>query len=126
MLKEEAIRKHRAMWNWIAQQIENEKHTMNIGVLKANYVEHSGDNAIEMYKHNNCYLCNYTDINCYKCPLIWPSEFKSYQCEHGFQLPNGYNRNGLYSECWHLNYTDDWQLQAKLAREIANLPEQEE
>lgn len=126
MLKEEAIRKHRAMWNYIAQQIENEKHTMNIGELKSKYVEHSGDNAVEMYTHNNCYLCKYTDIKCYECPLIWSSEFKSYQCEYGFRLPNGYISEGLYAECYHLYCTGDWQLQAELARKIANLPEKED
>lgn len=126
MLREDAIKKHRAMWNYIAQQIENEKHTMKINVLKANYVKHSGDNAVEMDKHNNCYLCNYTDMNCRECPLIWPSEFKLFQCEAGFQLPNGYISEGLYSKCCQLYCTGDWQSQAELARKIANLPEREE
>ena len=89
-------------------------------------MEHSGDDAVKMYAHNNCYLCNYTDVKCNECPLIWPSEFNSYQCEHGFRLPNGNIVKGLYSECYHLNRTDDWQSQAKLAREIANLPEKDD
>lgn len=126
MLREDAIKKHRAMWNYIAQRIENEKNTMNIGTLKANYVEHSGDDIIEMSAHNKCYLCNYTDIHCRECPLIWPSDFKLYQCENGFLLPNGHISEGLYSECYHLQCTGDWQLQAELARKIANLPEKED
>ena len=117
MLREEAIKKHRAMWNWIAEQIVNHEHTMNIATLKRRHIEMQGDDLQEMYMHNNCYLCNYTDINCSECPLLWPSDAIVYQCEHG------YIDKGLYFQCWGLYGSDNWKLQAQLAYEIAKLPE---
>ena len=126
MLREEAIKKHRAMWNWIAEQIVTYERTMNIGTLKEKYIEMQGDDTRKMYLTNNCYLCNYTDINCYKCPIIWPSEFERFQCEDSTILPNGYIVDGLYTECRKLYLTNDWQSQAELARKIANLPLKEE
>ena len=117
MLREEAIKKHRAMWNWIAEQIVTNERTMNIGTLKQEYIEMQGDDLQEMYTHNHCYLCNYTDINCSECPLLWPSDAKEYQCEYG------YFGEGLYRRCLNLSSSDEWKLQAELVYEIANLPE---
>ena len=116
MLREEAIKKHRAMWKWIAEQIVNEEHTKDIASLKSNYIDMQGDTQ-KMYFHNNCYLCKYTDVNCSRCPLLWPSDAFNYQCEYG------YIGEGLYFRCLDLNGSDEWKLQAQLAYEIANLPE---
>jgi len=117
MLREEAIKKHRAMWNWIAEQILNHVHTMNIGSLKAEYIGMQGEDTLEMHKHNNCYLCHYTDINCRSCPLSWPTNAANFKCEVG------YYDMGLYSRCANMTNTGNWRLQAELAYEIANLPE---
>ena len=116
MLREEAIKKHRAMWNWIAEQIENEKCAMRIGILKAKFLEMQGDDTTAMKAKCNCYLCYYTDYDCRNCPLVWPSDARDLKCEAGY---------GLYKQCRMLFYENDWQLQAKLCREIANLPERE-
>ena len=117
MLKKEAIKKHRAMWKWIAEQIVNAEHTMNIATQKSTYINMQCDDRQKMYMHNNCYLCNYTDVNCSECPLLWPSDAKEYQCEHG------YIDKGLYYQCCDLYGSGKWKLQAELAYEIANLPE---
>ena len=117
MLREEAIKKHRAMWNWIAERILNDERTMNIGKLKQKYIEMQGDDMRKMYTRNNCYLCYYADINCTKCPLSWPSDAYDYMCEYG------YFGEGLYLRCLNLMNSGEWKLQAELAYEIANLPE---
>lgn len=43
MLREEAIKKHRAMWNWIAEEIVTNERTRKIGTLKRIYIERQGD-----------------------------------------------------------------------------------
>ena len=116
MLREEAIKKHRAMWNWIAEQIVTNEHTMNIASLKSDYIDMQKKKK-KMCYHNYCYLCKYTDVNCNECPLLWPSDAKEYQCE------DGYIDKGLYFQCCDLYGSDNWKLQAQLAYEIANLPE---
>lgn len=116
MLREEAIKKHRAMWNWIAEQIVTNEHTMNIASLKSDYIDMQGDTQ-KMCYHNYCYLCKYTDVDCRKCPLLWPSDAKEYQCEHD------YIDKGLYYRACDLYGKGSWKIQAQLAYEIANLPE---
>ena len=122
MLREEAIKKHRAMWKWIAEQIENEKHTMNIAILKVNFIEQQGDDTLDMKLYENCYLCCYTAAECKNCPLLWPSESDSLMCIYGYKSANGYSK-GLFNKCYNLCDENDWQLQAKLCRKIANLPQ---
>lgn len=123
MLREEAIKKHRAMWNWIAEQIENEQKVINIGILKTKFLEMQGDDTTAMKLKCNCYLCYYTDSDCRNCPLIWPSESDLLRCEQGYQLPNGCYSEGLYKKCRTLDNRNHWKLQAILCRKIANLPE---
>lgn len=108
------------MWNWIARQILSDERTMNIGKLKQKYIEMQGDDIRKMYLHNNCYLCHYTDVNCIRCPLSWPSHATDYMCEFG------YIASGLYLRCLDLYGSGEWKLQAELAYEIANLPERED
>ena len=124
MLREEAIKKHRAMWNWIAEQIVTNERTMNIAMLKNNYIGMQGD-ILKLYTCNNCYLCAYTKVNCEECPLLWPSHANNYKCEYGYILSNRDNSTGLYSRCLNLMDSGKWKLQAQLAYEIANLPERE-
>ena len=106
------------MWNWIAEHIVTNERTMNIGTLKQEYIEMQGDDLQEMYTHNHCYLCAYTDVNCRRCPLSWPSDVITYMCECGY-----YFDDGLYTRCLNLYASGEWKLQAQLAYEIANLPE---
>lgn len=123
MLKEEAIRKHRDMWNYIADEIENEQYAMNIAVLKAIYLVRVGDANDDLKHHANCYLCHYTNFKCDDCPLKWPSDSSVAKCEFGFKNEHGMSTAGLYKQCYELGYSEYWEKQAKIAREIANLPE---
>lgn len=122
MIREEAITKHRAMWNWFAEQIENEQRTMNIGTLKSVFLERQGDDTIDMRIYHRCYLCYYSAGDCENCPLLWPSESQILKCEFGYVTIYGYTK-GLYNKCYMLYNSNYWQLQAKLCRKIANLPE---
>lgn len=126
MLKEEAIRKHRAMWNYIADEIENTHHTISIENMKGNYVERVGDANMYMRRYSNCYLCYYTKFKCKNCPIKWPSDAHVRMCENGFMNEHDMSTAGLYKQCRKLADSGEWEKQAKLAREIANLPEQED
>lgn len=134
--KEEAIRKHRTMWNWIAERIERIQHVVDISEMKKVYVERE-ENRNELV--NDCYCCEYafeyafmkngtTNKMCVYCPLIWKTEedgVKQYQCEVGCKSDNGDFEDGQWWECRGLydRYDNPWGEQARLAREIANLPE---
>lgn len=53
--REEAIRKHREMWNWIAEQYE-EGRTASVQRLKREFIErHYPNDLPNLY----CYCCEY-------------------------------------------------------------------
>lgn len=119
--KEEAIRKHRDMWNWIADRIKERKQPVNVGNLKQDYIEQHNENV-----GYSCYLCQYcidkVEDNeryeeCKYCPLDWESdgdEYGSYQC-----LDNN-DEMGLYRKA---DRTVVWEEQYELCKKIANLKE---
>lgn len=72
LTREQAIAEHRKMWNWIADQIERGKATIDIWESKRVYMQ---INRIEPIL-NDCFLCEYTKRNrqeniCDFCPLLW-------------------------------------------------------
>lgn len=112
LTREQAITEHRKMWNWIADEIERLKTVCNINILKFDYLTESKfkNEAILSW----CFLCEYSYKNkdnkdniCELCPVI--SSIKGIGC-----------LNGLYSLVCR---SENWQEQAKFARQIANLPE---
>ena len=119
--REEAIRKHREMWNWIADRIMERKQPVIINNLKREYVRQHNENILY-----NCYLCDYCihvmdgeewEERCKYCPLDWESDGDEdglYQCleNHGVI--------GLYAEA---ERTVVWEEQYKLCKKIANLEE---
>lgn len=122
--REEAIRKHREMWNWIADRIKERKQTVRIESLKEAYIERH--NECVLY---SCYLCDYSigmleegkyfPDRCKYCPLDWEStgdEDGIYQC-----LEN-HGEKGLYEEAMR---TSLWEEQYALCKKIANLKERE-
>lgn len=120
MTREEAIKKHREMWNWIADWIERCESTCNIDILKEYYIYTNEDIIMyNVYKefYNCCYCCVYADNNCNRCPVEWPSTAKEFMCE---VTDNEYTDDGLWLECFA---SKDWKEQVELARQIANLPE---
>lgn len=111
--KREAIKLHRELWRWLAENPSGEKEDWFY--LKKNLDKYSDVRA-------NCFLCHYaiekTDTSvgslaCVACPLIWKI---SRRCE-----TNSAGRNSYY-EMWQDNYSTSKQ-RAKLALKIANLKE---
>ena len=117
MEKDEAVRKHREMWNAIADKIEARKHGIDIYKEKGRI---AGRGIL-----NNCFCCEFArteyDVpNCDICPMIWPSDSEDFMCE---DTGNEHYGGGLYQKC--VDSVVDWEKQAQLARQIANLPEKQ-
>lgn len=112
LTKKKTVEEHRKMWNWIGNEIMRSHMTKNIDELKKMYLTIYDKPLISF----NCYCCEYTldvDTNsCIdSCPLIWPGDKMS--CCYG----------GLYSQICN---EQNWQKQAELAYQIADLPERED
>ncbi|SDY29880.1 hypothetical protein [Eubacterium barkeri] len=106
--KSEAVRRHRKMWNWIADETDRLK-------FKVEKCEYFYNFEIEDIPSLECYCCEYLfnlgNCKCLNgCPIDWGNYF-------GCQKPC---LESLY-KLWCLEC--DWQKAANLAREIANLPE---
>lgn len=102
------------MWSWIADNQEK----MEI------YGDGMKDKYISLYEKRkplkSCYLCDYVDreyLDCDQCPIDWGNN--SYQPCLDYDDKEGYN-HGLFSR-WKRE--TNLHEAAKLAREIANLPE---
>ena len=104
MTKEEAIRKHRKMWRWLAK---------NPGERKEDYLRKFDPEA---RLGTDCYLCGYVNENhkrnCRYCPVKWPEE----SC---------YCYGGLYSKWFDAMNYENYALAAEIAKQIAELPEKE-
>lgn len=108
--REETIKNHRKMWNWIADQIRDGRKD-TISALKIKYLIEHGYNPDTIL--HGCFCCEYSvqengdyDNYCESCPLIWGNEE---YCEDGYFCEN---------EGW--NWTVFTEENAK---EIASLPE---
>ena len=114
LTREQAIAEHRKMWNWIADKIEECEEVFDIDIIKIEYL------TLNEYKGmlENCFLCEYArkerekrdfGVSCDYCPIT--------------RLDGSGCLGGLYHE---VRTAENWKEQAKLARQIANLPEREE
>lgn len=131
--REEAIRLHREMWNWIADEEEkgNNVEKMDFIFLEADEFvdDYWGSIEIDCY----CFCCEYAkqkadengeeyDYRCKYCPLEWENANKDLL----FMCCDNEEKNddeGLYC-LW--NDKDIPPIEkAKYARQIANLPERE-
>ena len=146
LTKQEAIKYHREMWNWIAEQYENGSEEQ-IEILKNNFTS----SKYHEFIYCNCYCCEYADneslINthdhrCYSCPIIWGNEKEAdeyYKTEvapfNSFDKPYyciGYYRSidGLFSKISKLIKKSNVELKRKeiveLAKQIANLEERKD
>lgn len=95
------------MWNWIADEIEMRKKVLDIVDLKLEYCVYN-----DLYLKSSCFCCEYNNgiYTCEHCPLMW-GEFNTC-CNN--------TETGMYDR---VVYTSTWQVQAEIARQIANLPE---
>lgn len=130
--KDEAIKRHREMWTWIAEQLESDRLEKNISFLKEEYCKKN--NMLSLTNH--CFCCEYSmqltfANHCKHCPLIWGTEkdTKGYYCENGLD-PTDYeiksmDDTGLWMIASYYAHKFEFKTAAKYARKIANLPERE-
>lgn len=140
LTKQEAINNHRAMWNWIADELEKRENTYDtVWELKEKFIDINSLPEIL----NDCFCCQYVDTHYYKgwafpgackiCPLIWGNEeFVGDTCFcEGLSLEENETFNcdyektrGPYGKLIDVLIVEkDFEKAAKLARQIANLPE---
>ena len=115
LTKEEAIKRHRMMWNWIAYEtLKRERF-----VTKQEAIEHFG--WCESKMRSRCWCCAYAykdkDWGCNKCPIQWPGG----RC---YSFLNGVF--GLYDDWCAMKESPKYKEAADLAYQIANLPERED
>lgn len=126
LTKEQAIAEHRKMWNWIADRLEEHHPGYDVCMYKEKYMEENFPNNNIMH---NCFCCQYAvqenDYNyftnfCINCPLVWGTEANTdeFFCEKG-----NCEEYGLWSYAQRLTKNLCYDEAAKVARQIANLPE---
>ena len=112
LTKEEAIREHRKMWNWIAEQYE-QYGFQDIACLKDEYLNTYRPEFLSM--DSECFCCEYVTqqgAECTECPVVWGGN-KAYICTSG-----EYGRLCCVKK--------DKFIAGFLARKIANLPEKKD
>ena len=136
LTKEEAIRRHRLMWNWIAEEAEKGKL-----VTKKDAFKHFGWNATDTFAM--CWCCEWAHIEqrrneelgidfesrCCICPLDWSNDENEIIKTACTANPtyDGIVHDGLYDVWWSKTYMEEDPTESsRLARIIANLPEKKE
>ena len=117
LTKQEAIKNHRIMWLWIANETLKRKEK----VYKEDYFREM-EISIENRPFNDCYCCEYDfqySDDCSNCPLDWKSKVDSFMCQDKYEMDD---EKGLFEQ-W-LDETD-YKKASKLARRIAKLKERE-
>lgn len=128
MTKEEAIIKHRRLWNEVADMLDRGEIYDHADILKRRALNNIGE---ENDIYNNCYCCEYAKNDCRKCPVIWNNErYDDYMCEAGY--------DDIFDDLYDVKDKSEWanflilikqkdyDTAAEIAREIANLPERSE
>lgn len=106
LTREQAIAEHRKMWRWLAENPTKRKIEYIFDELSKRNI-----NTGEMI--NQCFLCTYTGAHCESCPLDWGSATNC--CDEG--------NASLFKKWIHARSIEE---KAKLARQIAELPERTE
>lgn len=119
--KEEAVRRHRELWNKIAELCTG---GFNVGMIKTMALNALGYYDSRDYPTNGCWACEYAINNamylhrinegvCCFCPIKW----KTALC---------HDKGGEY-DMWTRYILDrNYEKAAEMARVIANLPEKED
>lgn len=118
MAREEAIAKHREMWNWIADMYENGNGDYVVSLKRLWCKEH---HAILKAK---CYLCEYAASDCGNCPLAW-GDNEDDDCIDLIDDYGVHEKCGLYAEVSNYSQYHQYKKAAEISRKIANLPERE-
>lgn len=130
LTREEAIRRHRLMWNWIADETEKTGEL----ITKKDAFKHFGWARIEAVL--SCWCCEWVylkynkfDSPCSYCPLDWSNgEKKILEADCcNIRTCDGDTGHGLYRQWLNVtSYEKDPTEASRLARIIANLPEKKE
>lgn len=138
LTKEECVRRHILLWNYIADEIlEQEKVPWN---YKVKAFEHFGWHNGDMFNYCwACYYCQMKDhemvdnedaerrkswMNCHNCLFDWYHHDEPWGAEWSNYCDDGMT---LYSRFHTLRNTNkDWEKAARIAREIANMPVRED
>lgn len=133
--KEEAIKNHRAMWNWIADQYEKGSNR-HVRFLKREYIYTRNPNRdVRVKLYASCYCCYYAGINnivgagnmymfnCDQCPVVWPSYAEEGMCCEGTSRTIGLYK--FIEECtaFYKGIDEVRDILVKLCRLVADLPE---
>lgn len=136
LIREEAIRRHRLMWNWLADETEKTGKP----IRKHDAFKHFGWDGSEAL--SSCWCCEWVCENwklgsdkfdfesaCSSCPLDWSTgekEILKATCST-ITSNDGHTKDGLYDQWLFKTYGEEDHAEAsRLARIIANLPEKKE
>lgn len=126
LTKEQAVQEHRKMWNWIANQYEHKTDILeqyySIESIKEYYItQYFPKEKIEC----DCFCCEYDrryGSFCNACPIEWSSKLNLNKC-----FDKSSTELNLYGKLYHMTCAfsckSDSQELARIARQIANLPE---
>lgn len=103
MTREEAIKKHRELWHWIADESRRQKRTV---------FKNENPDVRRERPFNDCWMCEYAN-DCDTCPIKWGDDVED--CAE----------DGSPFFEW-LNSELDWEACAYYADIIAELPEKED
>ena len=133
LTKSQAIKEHRNMWNWIADQYDKDRNS-RVSVLKEEYIKErlGGEQHIAC----NCFACDYAfntmmtvrigrfkyeEERCRYCPFTWVSKEED---EHSIKLRCCPCENDG-SPYLRVKRAINLKQKSRSAKEIANLPERE-
>ena len=136
--KEEAIKNHRAMWNWIADQYEKGSNE-SVQFLKREYIdtmEQTPNERRKVYAASG-YCCYYAALhklagagNKYRfngdqCPVVWPSYAEEGMCCEETSRMTGIGLYKLIEKCtvFCKAVDENRDILVKLCRFVADLPE---
>ena len=132
LTKEECVRRHRLLWNYVADQILEQKKVPWNCQRKA--FEHFGWSVPIGSIFNCCWGCYYnsmkrlemvddpkhikeSEVNtCPYCLFNWTSDENNFCGKH----------NTLFDRFMRSKCINDWEEAARIAREIANMPVRED
>ncbi len=114
LTKKLAIKLHRKLWNWIADETIRRKEVV-------------GKYDYPLFKRKkiyySCWCCEYAKGDCMNCPIKWSGKSKIFSCLGLSVKGCAY---GEYDEWRKKAMRGNWQGAAHWARIIAELPERDE
>lgn len=108
LTRKEALKKHRQMWNMIADMIKNGERHIDIASYKIKALAVMEESCIMC----ECFCCDITFMDCKECLVIWNNN----------EYCRCIDQHGEYSIIRELIECGEWDEAEEVARTIANLP----